>query len=357
MEAQQRAQQNKLAERQMALAENSFALRNREFDAEQEQLAQNRLAAGQTQEKQQHEAAVQWAVGAVQNLQSARSPEEFSALADSYANDPRARILGVTRDQITPESIAQMIAQARMQAGQAPPAAAPTLSARNVGGFNVLQDSTGKVINSQEPQRAPIRTPSKPDLIQLADGSWAWADPNTREIKPSGEKGPSKNAPGPKETMQLRKEFEAAPAVKDFRTSLPLLVSARNAPDNGYGDLQLIYTAGKVLDPGSVVREGELALTVAAGSPLQRIIGSTRFTAEKGGRLTPETRSQLLGMLNERVLAYRQAYDQERDRYASYAKQLGAESASVIGSHPANAFHKNQNSEQSNDGWSIEEIP
>jgi hypothetical protein len=138
--------------------------------------------------------------------------------------------------------------------------------------------------------------------------------------------------------QKLRKEFRSLQSVKDYETALPILVSARKAPDNGYGDLQLIYTAGKVLDPGSVVREGELALTVAAGSPLQRALGTARFTTENGGRLTPETRQQLLGMLNERVLAYRQAYDRDYSQFAEYARDNDFQPEQIVGRHAANAY-------------------
>jgi hypothetical protein len=153
---------------------------------------------------------------------------------------------------------------------------------------------------------------------------------------------PVEQGPKPIDVAKTRKEFRALPSVKDYETALPLLVSARKAPDNGYGDLQLIYTAGKILDPGSVVREGELALTVAAGSPLQRIIGQTRFTTENGGRLTKETRKQLLGMLNERVLAYRQGYDRDYQQYAEYASAANMTPRDVVGRHAANAYQDNK---------------
>lgn len=136
----------------------------------------------------------------------------------------------------------------------------------------------------------------------------------------------------------LRKEFRSLESVKALETSLPLIKSAEKAPDTGYGDLQLIYTAGKVLDPGSVVREGELALTVAAGSPLQRIIGKTRFTTEQGGRLTPKTRQQIIEMLNERVGAYQQAYDQDREVYTQYATEAGLDPVTIVGKHPNDAY-------------------
>jgi hypothetical protein len=136
----------------------------------------------------------------------------------------------------------------------------------------------------------------------------------------------------------LRKEFDAHSAVKAYTETLPLLQTARNAPDTGAGDLQLIYTAGKVLDPGSVVREGELLLFQKAGTPLQRLVGEMRFNASEGGRLSPQARQQILAMLNERVLGYRQGYDRERERFAGYAEGYGVEPETVVGDHLANAY-------------------
>lgn len=146
-----------------------------------------------------------------------------------------------------------------------------------------------------------------------------------------------------KSIQQLRKEFRSLPTVKDYETVLPLIESAKKAPDNGYGDLQLIYTAGKILDPGSVVREGELALTLASGSPLQRILGTTRFSLEKGGRLPPKLRQQLVGMLQERVSATQSAYTRDYDQYSQYAQEGGVDPTSVVGSRPESAFGQSPN--------------
>jgi hypothetical protein len=126
--------------------------------------------------------------------------------------------------------------------------------------------------------------------------------------------------------------------VRDYETSLPIIKSAKNAPDTGYGDLQLIYSVGKLLDPNSVVREGELALTITSGSPLQRIIGSTRFTTEQGGRLPPNSRRQIMEMLNERVGSYKQAYDRDFQQYSEYASEQGYDPSLIVGKHADSAY-------------------
>lgn len=145
------------------------------------------------------------------------------------------------------------------------------------------------------------------------------------------------SAPGKalKGAQSLRKEFEGMDTVKNYRAVQPIIASAKKAPDNGYGDMDLIYAVGKILDPGSVVREGELALTIAAGSPLQRMLGTTRFSIEKGGRLTPKARQQIIGMLQGRVGALEDAYNQERSRFSEYAAQNGFEPSQVVGEQKA----------------------
>lgn len=134
-----------------------------------------------------------------------------------------------------------------------------------------------------------------------------------------------------RDIQSVRKEFEGMDAVKNYRTVQPIINSARKAPDNGYGDMDLIYAVGKILDPGSVVREGELALTIAAGSPLQRILGTTRFSLEKGGRLTHKARQQIVGMLEGRVGALEGAFNQERERFSRYAQENGWDPSQVVG--------------------------
>lgn len=143
-----------------------------------------------------------------------------------------------------------------------------------------------------------------------------------------------------KNTQALRKEFNDLQSVKDYKTSLPIIESAVNAPDTPQGDLQLVYSVGKLLDPNSVVREGELALVIDANSPLQKIFGTARLNLTGGGRITPQAREQIMEMLNQRVGAYRQAYEQDYGQYAEYAKRQGADPEEVVGKRADEAFQK-----------------
>ena len=141
-----------------------------------------------------------------------------------------------------------------------------------------------------------------------------------------------------KDVIAMRKEFDALSEVKAYKEIAPVLMSARRAPDTPAGDIQLAYTVGKILDPNSVVREGELALAIKAGSPLERLLGQGTYVAGQGARMTPEIRRQLLEMVNERALAVRQQYDAARANYEGYARDMGVAPASIIGQHVANAY-------------------
>ena len=139
-------------------------------------------------------------------------------------------------------------------------------------------------------------------------------------------------------TAALRKEFRGLPSVKDYEASLPVIESARNAPDTPAGDLQVVYSVGKILDPNSVVREGELQLTQNATPFLQKIIGKARGELQGQGRLTPQTRKDLMDMLDQRVGGYKQAYARDYDTYSQYGRDIGADPSQIVGTRPESAF-------------------
>jgi hypothetical protein len=209
--------------------------------------------------------------------------------------------------------------------GQYVPKAPPSPVEVNPG--NVLVDpSTGQEIYRAAP--APQSAPKPPD----APSGYQWTASGQLAPIPGGPADMS--GPGANKFIQpIRKEYEGLDAVKNYKVSLPMLRSAKQAPDTGYGDLDLIYAVGKTLDPASVVREGELALTIAAGSPVQRVLGMTRFTTEKGGRLTPKQREQLVAMLENRMASLKQQHDYERDRFKGYAPP-GIDPETIVGKPP-----------------------
>lgn len=138
--------------------------------------------------------------------------------------------------------------------------------------------------------------------------------------------------------MSLRKEFDDRKEVQNFKTVLPMIAGAMRIADNpnatGANDLDLIYTFGKVMDPGSVVREGELALASNTGSFAQNLEAAIQ-KIKSGEKLPPEVRHNLAEAMRRRGVEFSRAYNQTRQDYAGIAERNGFASLDVIGRHPA----------------------
>ena len=139
------------------------------------------------------------------------------------------------------------------------------------------------------------------------------------------------------DTDKLRQEFEAKPSVKQYRDVLPIVSSAKQAPDTRAGDIQMAYAVGKILDPNSVVREGELALVGNAATVMQKIEGELRTLTQGKGRLSPQTRAQLNEMLDNAVNNRKASFDAEKGSYSGIVQRRGYKPEDVFIDTPAPA--------------------
>ncbi|TAK84364.1 MAG: hypothetical protein EPO20_14855 [Betaproteobacteria bacterium] len=124
-----------------------------------------------------------------------------------------------------------------------------------------------------------------------------------------------------KDVTTLRKEWNDLPEVKAYKDVIALVESARNTPDTRAGDIQIAYAVGKTLDPNSVVREGELKLTGEAATLPEKIKGEMRSLVMGKGRMTPETRAQLVAMLDNAVTQREKTYRQAETTYRAIAEK------------------------------------
>jgi len=143
----------------------------------------------------------------------------------------------------------------------------------------------------------------------------------------------------------LRKEFTGRKEVQDFTTVLPQVASAmeiaRNPKATGADDLNLIYAFGKVMDPGSVVREGELALASATGSWAQNLEGAIS-KLQSGERLPTEVRRNLVESMRRRGVELARSYNLQRRDYQGRAQRFGFKPEDVVGEHPATPFQQSE---------------
>lgn len=105
----------------------------------------------------------------------------------------------------------------------------------------------------------------------------------------------------------LRKEFADLPEVKKYKNAIPAYQAIKDAAktNNPQADINLVYGVAKLYDPDSVVREGEYATIAGSQSIPEWLKGQAQFLSGGGGKLTAETKKQILTQARNRIDAYR----------------------------------------------------
>jgi hypothetical protein len=142
--------------------------------------------------------------------------------------------------------------------------------------------------------------------------------------------GPADPAGNPKQMrqseVQYRKEFDNLPEVKNFkimRTAKQQVQALATKPNpSATDDVAMIFSYMKMLDPNSVVREGEYATAQnATGIPEQWMNLYNR--ALQGNRLNPSQRKNMLATVDSVYVPQREVYNQAAERYRGYARDSG----------------------------------
>jgi len=125
-----------------------------------------------------------------------------------------------------------------------------------------------------------------------------------------------------KAETDLRKEFNALPQVKDFAirsTALDTVLASAEDPSPA-GDISLIFAYMKMLDPNSVVREGEFATAQSAGSVPESIWAKYNQAVE-GTRLAPTVRDDFVDRAKRLYNSNAASFGRVYQRYESLAKR------------------------------------
>lgn len=173
---------------------------------------------------------------------------------------------------------------------------------------------------------------------EQARGEWEFKDGRMYN-KRTGE---TKDVPGGmppaafKDVSSLRKEIQGLPSYKNLSQALPIYKSMFETAgrDTRASDLNLVYGLGKIMDPTSVVREGEMVMVKNTSSLPDWLQGA--ITSLNGGAaLTPETRRALLTEAYGRVQGYDQAFQQDIGQYRGIVERNNMNMDDVIPSFGA----------------------
>jgi hypothetical protein len=138
-------------------------------------------------------------------------------------------------------------------------------------------------------------------------------------------------AEGFNKVSTLRKEFQARPEVQSWQVVQPIIASIEQAArrDTRAADLNLVYGLSKIMDPNSVVREGEMIMVKDTASiPLWLKGEAERLNG--GGALRPETRQAILAEARSRA---QHTYGQAKsiaDQYTGFASRNGLPPEDVV---------------------------
>lgn len=158
----------------------------------------------------------------------------------------------------------------------------------------------------------------------LEDGVY-WIDQNNPQNRVKIGERPNRNEGEGREFTQegkLRNEYvkESKPFT-DLRINYQKIM-ASSRDNTGASDIAMVYSFMKMLDPTSVVREGEFATAENAGGvPTQIMTMYNR--ALTGERLAPEIRQQFLQQAARQYEQQLQTYQAVRQQFQELARQYG----------------------------------
>lgn len=145
------------------------------------------------------------------------------------------------------------------------------------------------------------------------------------------------------EAEKLRREYQSQAGVVEYKVALGTFNSAKNTKASAQGDQSLITAYAKMLDPNSVVREGEFAITASTESMVSQIKArmAKEFGWSEGGMLTPQGRKAVLGEMRNLVTnRFQPAYERDRIQYQRFADSYGVDPYKVVGEDAAATFPK-----------------
>lgn len=133
-------------------------------------------------------------------------------------------------------------------------------------------------------------------------------------------------------TLKIRGEFKSEPIYKahqEIQSAYGQIGASLNS-GTPVGDLAAATKIMKLLDPGSVVRESELALAMAASGALDRLT-SYGENIINGTKLTAQQRKDFQALANRLFDESSRLYNAKRSEYAGIAKRNDLNVEDIVG--------------------------
>ena len=178
----------------------------------------------------------------------------------------------------------------------------------------------------------PEAAPNEVQLLQAAGVPVTFE--NIMKLKRSGASNVNVETgqKGFENKMSAKKTFMSEPIYKDYNDMKAAYGQVITSLDQGtpIGDVAGATKVMKLLDPGSVVRETELGIAMAASGRMDRLQNYFTLWAS-GQKLTPTQRDDFKQLSNELYAAAGQAYNQKRGEYLDFGKETGVPLDTALG--------------------------
>jgi hypothetical protein len=270
------------------------------------------------------------------------NPRMVAAMASPYVSEGTKKVLGLMlQSQLSSEGVTTV----------------------DAGNKVIVMDKRGNVVKELakgEPNKGASFVDGPPDPATGLPTK-VWADPRDKSVVPYTPSAPANAAPStippvpggvdPKvwretfsknaaqgatpasfdDTSKLRNEISQLPSYKNMAQAAPIYKSMADAAGRNTkaADLNMVYGLGKIMDPGSVVREGEIQMANNAQGWQEKLNGIIGQINNEGG-LTPAGRQALMAEAHSRIQSYKMMYDQDSDRYRGIATRNRANPEDVV---------------------------
>jgi hypothetical protein len=132
--------------------------------------------------------------------------------------------------------------------------------------------------------------------------------------------------------FKIKDAFSAEPVYKEYQgmKSAFLQIQESLKKANPIGDVAAATKIMKLLDPGSVVRESELGIAMAASGKMDRLTNYVDMY-KNGTLLTPSQRNEFNALATELFAASSKAYNDKRNEYAGFGAKYGIDANQALG--------------------------
>ncbi len=133
------------------------------------------------------------------------------------------------------------------------------------------------------------------------------------------------------EAASMRKEIRSLPSYQNYSQAAPIYKNMiKTAGENSKAsDLNLVYSLGKIFDPNSVVREGELILAKNTAALPDWVVGTIN-ALNGGAQLQPETRERIMVEAHHRITSYSDLLNGDLGQYRGIAERNRVRPEDVI---------------------------